>query len=145
MTPGSRINQQFVERDIVAACYEHDISQVGFDPWNAEALITNLKNHGLWPYEVRQGFASLSEPSKHLEASVAEGSFRHGGNPIASWNAENIEIQSDVNGNIRPVKSVQSNKRIDGIVAAIIAIGVAIVTGDDEVRSVYETPGSFCP
>ena len=86
-------------------------------------------------------WVNKSEPSKHLEASVADGTFRHGGNPIAAWMAENVEIQSDVNANIRPVKS-DTNKRIDGIVAAIMGIAVAVELGESG-ASMYEEPGSL--
>lgn len=126
-TPGGRINHRHVKADIVEACVEHGIGHVGYDPWNAEWLQAELEHEGIEPIQVRQGYASLSESCKHLEASVAEGSFKHGGNPISAWMAENVEVQTDVNGNIRPVKPQHgSNKRIDGIAAAVIAIAVSI-------------------
>lgn len=143
-TPGARIRHEFVRRDIIDACLEHDIGFIGYDPWNAEWLQAQLEEEGLQCVQVRQGYASLSEPSKHFEAAVAEGTFRHGGNPVAGWMAENCEVQTDVNGNIRPVKPEHgSNKRIDGIVATIIAISVAIECGDDGRESMYEHKGSL--
>jgi phage terminase large subunit-like protein len=44
--------------------------------------------------------------------------------------AENVQVKTDENGNIRPVKPdhAGSAKRIDGIVAAVMAIGVGLIT-----------------
>ena len=142
-TPRSRINHEIVKRDIVDCCVEHDISQIGYDPWNAEWLQAQLEMEGIETVQIRQGYASLSEPSKHLEASVADGSFKHGGNPVARWMAENVEIQEDVNRNIRPVKPTKSTKRIDGVVAAVMAIAVAILCPDDMVGSALDEPGGL--
>jgi phage terminase large subunit-like protein len=43
--------------------------------------------------------------------------------------AENVQVKTDKNGNIRPVKPdhAGSAKRIDGIVAAVMAIGVGLI------------------
>ena len=143
-TPGARIRHEYVKRDIIESCMELDIGQIGYDPWNGEWLQAQLEEEGIEAIQVRQGYASLSEPSKHFEASVASGTLRHGGNPIATWMAENVEVQTDVNGNIRPVKPEHgSNKRIDGIVAAIIAIALAIACRDDSTGSIYDTPGNL--
>ena len=141
---GSRILHNAVINHAMRAAVEHDIGVIGFDPWNAEWVISRLEQEGIQAVKVSQGYASLSEPSKHLEASVADGTFKHGGNPIARWCAENIEVQTDVNGNIRPVKPVHgSTKRIDLLVAAIIAMAVAIVDDGDMLGSTYAEPGNL--
>lgn len=141
-TPGNRIKQDFVAKEIMQACVDYDCGTIGFDPWNASWIEQYCALEGVEPIEVRQGYASLSEPSKAFEAAVANGTFNHGGNPIGRWCAENVEVMSDVNGNIRPVKPQHgSSKRIDLIVAAIMAIAVGIEMGDTE--SPYDTPGGL--
>jgi phage terminase large subunit-like protein len=143
LTPGSRIKHDFIARDTLEWCLEYDVSMVGYDPWNAEWIISYMEQEGVEAVAVRQGYASMTEPCKHLEAAVGEGTMKHGNHPIARWCAENIEVQSDVNGNIRPVKPKHgSKKRIDLIVAKIIAIAVAIVT-DDSDNSPYDEPGGL--
>jgi len=142
-TPGNRIKQDHVAKEISEACLSYDCGAVGFDPWNASWIESYLELDGIQPYDVRQGYASLSEPSKHLEAAIAGGTLKHGKNPIARWCAENIEIQSDTNANIRPVKPQHgSSKRIDPIVATIIAIAVAVEVSDDG-GSPYDEPGGL--
>jgi phage terminase large subunit-like protein len=72
----------------------------------------------------RQGYASLSGPSKQLENWVVSGKFLHGGHPVLAWQASNVAIQTDsAAGNIKPSKA-KSTERIDGIVALVMAIGL---------------------
>jgi phage terminase large subunit-like protein len=61
---------------------------------------------------------------------------------VLEWMAENVQVRSDDNGNIRPVKPdhQSSAKRIDGIVAAVMAIGVGQIT-KPKAASIYETAG----
>ena len=143
-TPGKSINHDVIMDAIITDCLEFDIGHVGFDPWNTEWLAAQLEKQGINSYKVSQGYQRMSEPSKHLQAAVAEGTFRHGHNPIASWMAENVEVKSDEAGNIRPVKPQDgSTKRIDGIVAAIIAIAVAITAPDQNLSTAYDEPGNL--
>ena len=142
VTKGARLDHRQVVDDVLAACVEHDIGEVAYDPFNAAWFERQLTNEGIETVKVRPGYADLSEASKTFEAAVADHTFRHGGNPVSTWCAENIEVESDRHQNIRPVKSSQGSKRIDGIVAIIMAMGVALVR-DDSNESPYDTPGNL--
>ena len=72
----------------------------------------------------------MSEPSKFLEALVIDGRLGHGGHPALREMAKAVSTASDPAGNIKPDKS-KTTLRIDGIVAAIMAIGRAIVATPD--------------
>ena len=65
---------------------------------------------------------------KKLMELVLDARLRHSGHPVLSWNADCIEARDDGNDNIRPVKPDRktSNKRIDGMVALIMAIDRAV-------------------
>ena len=95
--------------------------QIGYDPWNATQLVKQLSDDGFDMVEVPQTLTRLTDPTKELQRLVIAKKLRHDGNPIAKWMANNTAIRSDVNGNIRPDKKTSSD-RIDGIVAAIIAL-----------------------
>ena len=74
--------------------------------------------------QFRQGYGSLSAPSKQLENLVVSGKIRHGGHPVLAWQASNVAIQTDsAAGNIKPSKA-RSTERIDGIVSLVMAIGL---------------------
>ena len=114
------------------------IQEIGYDPWNATGLVSDLMEDGATMVPVRQGYASLTGPSKELEKLVTSRALHHGGHPVLRWCAANVVIETDPAGNIKPSKS-KSTERIDGIAALVIALGRAIVgdTGD----SVYEERG----
>jgi phage terminase large subunit-like protein len=71
----------------------------------------------------------LSEPTKHLGALVTGRKLRHGGHPVLRWMASNMVVRQDPNGNLAPDKS-KVTERIDGIVALIMGIAVALVNQD---------------
>ena len=53
------------------------------------------------------------------------------------WMLSNVVIDRDPAGNIKPTKGKSSGK-IDGVVAAIMAIGASIRPDQSAVRSVYD-------
>jgi phage terminase large subunit-like protein len=70
-----------------------------------------------------------------LETLLIEGDIRHDGNPVLTWNAANAVVVSDPAGNRKLAKDV-SIGRIDGMVAAVMAQGLAITERDECVYSV---------
>ena len=109
------------------------LAQVGYDPWNATHLASSLVAAGVQMVEVRQGYASLSGPSKLFETLVRSGRLRHDANPVMRWCVANCEVASDPAGNIKPVKPgghAQGTRRIDGVVAAVMALSRLMVLPD---------------
>lgn len=140
-TPGDAIDYGYVHRRILEDCEKYKIAAIAYDPWNAEPTRIALEGEGATMMKMRQGYASLSGPSKELERAVIEGKLQHQANPVLEWAAENVEVRSDENGNIRPVKPQHgSGKRIDPVVASIMAIGMAQIIEAPK-ASIYETPG----
>lgn len=83
-----------------------------------------LTGEGLPTEKVRQGFLTLSSPSKDLERLLLSDMFEHGGHPILEWCAGNVAIETDAAGNIKPSKS-KSTEKIDGIAALVSALALA--------------------
>lgn len=139
-TPGNVIDYEYIKRDIIQAADEYDLREIGFDPWNATQLATDLlNNHGIQMVEVRQGVKSLSEPSKDILKAVLGGKLRHGGHPVLRWCTDNLVMVPDANENIRPVKD-KSTDRIDLFVAMLIGWSRAVANMGTMV-SIYETRG----
>lgn len=122
LTPGNVTDYDVIRHDIKALASLFDIREIAFDPWNATQLSTQLADDGATMVEVSQGMSSLSAPAKELEAMVLSGNLRHGGHPILRWMAGNVAVRTDSNENIKPDRD-KSGDRIDGIVAAVMAIG----------------------
>ena len=104
--------------------YDIYIPWVGYDPWHVDdSLLEDYKaEFGPQSMEkVRQGIYTLSAPMKELKADLEANKVIYNNNPILKWCLSNVEVKTDINGNIQPVKGVDSRKRIDGAVALIIA------------------------
>jgi phage terminase large subunit-like protein len=76
--------------------------------------------------EFRQGFRSMSAPTRELEKLIVSKTLAHGGNPVTRWMASNVAAAQDPAGNLKPAKD-KSTERIDGIVAIVMALGRAMV------------------
>ena len=124
VTDGSRLDHEAVSRAIVEYGETHEIRAVGVDPWQAGALETLLQREGLKVQDIPQRTSYLNAPSKLLEALVVEKRIRHGGNPVAAWNANNVCVYTDATGMIKPDKQ-RSAEKIDGIVALVNALALA--------------------
>jgi phage terminase large subunit-like protein len=130
-TPGNVVDQGFIREDLNRIAKDYKLKELAFDPWNATKLAVELDQDGIKIVEMRQGFRSLSEPTKHLGALVTGRTLKHGGHPVLRWMASNMVVRQDPNGNLSPDKS-KVTERIDGIVATIMAIGAALVNKTKE-------------
>lgn len=143
-TPGAVTDYGFIKAQILRDMEVFSVQGVGVDPWNATHLSTELIDEGVPIEHVRQGTMSLSAPLKEIDRLVRLGRpskpmFRHGGNPVARWMADNLRPAVDSNGNVKPDKAKSTNK-IDGISAATTAMFVAMNV-EAETTSAYEDHG----
>jgi phage terminase large subunit-like protein len=123
LTPGNVTDFDQVRADIVALSKKYNIRQVAIDRWNAHQITTQLQGEGINVLGFGQGYGSMSSPTAALEAAVVGGKLLHGGHPVLAWQASNVAVQSDHQGNKKPSKA-KSTERIDGIVALIMALGI---------------------
>lgn len=143
LTPGDVIDYAFVRKAIKDASELYELVDIGHDPWNATQLVTELtEEDGFVMAPIRQGFASLSGPSKDWEQKLTSKRIRHNGHQILAWMNDCCSIKQDVAGNIKPVKPArnESSRRIDGIVASIMAHDRCI-RHEAKGPSVYEERG----
>jgi phage terminase large subunit-like protein len=118
-----------------------EAEEVCFDPWNSRQISVPLAAKGYECVEIRQGLATLSEPSKKLLELVASGKLHHGGHPVLRWNASCVAAK-EINDNLmftKPERS-RSSSRIDGIAATVNALSRAIAKKPRQM-SIYETRG----
>lgn len=138
MTPGDVIDFDVIRRDIKELGERFEIRQIAIDRWNATHLTTQLGGDGFDVVPFGQGFASMSGPTKELETLVLSGRLRHGGHPVLRWMASNVAVEMDASGNLKPSKK-KSIEKIDGIVASVMAVGLA--SARTSVGSVYDGRG----
>ena len=124
LTPGDVVDYDVIRADINALAEIYQIQDIAIDRWNAAQITTQLQGDGLNVAMFGQGYASMSPAAKEFEKLVIQGALQHGGNPLLEWMAMNVAIEQDAAGNIKPSKK-KSTERIDGIVAAVMAVGRA--------------------
>lgn len=121
-TPGNVVDYEYIRQELKAWGAEFDVREIAFDPWNATDLVTRLQEQdGFTCVPMRQGFASLSAPTKSLEKAILSKTLRHDGHPVLRWNISNISVESDATGNLKLSKKV-STERIDGAAALVMAV-----------------------
>lgn len=120
---GAKVNYSDVTQWFLKMHHEYDISAlwVGYDPWNTQYWVEEMKEQGFDMVEVRQGAKTMSNPMKQLEADLIEKNVNYNNNPILKWCLCNTAAKRDDNDNIRPVKGQKQRARIDGTVSLIIA------------------------
>ncbi len=124
-TPGDVIDYEFIRAEVNSFAKRFALQQVAYDPWGATDLATRLMGDGVTMVECRQGFQSLSEPSKDLEARIIQKKVRHANNPVLRFCVANASTDTDAAGNIKPSKK-KSVERIDGVVATVMGLSRCI-------------------
>lgn len=121
-TPGDIIDLDMIEDEIIDFASRFEIIEGAHDPFQATQLVAHLMDRGIKMVEVGQGFRTMSEPMKVLDALIRDGKVEHCGNGCMAWNIANVQAKF-VQGSdhARPVKEREEEK-IDGAVAAIMAM-----------------------
>jgi phage terminase large subunit-like protein len=141
-TPGNVIDHDFILAQIEQDAEAYDIQQLAFDSWGASQVQTKLAEIGGredWIVKFGQGFASMSPAMRDLERLILGHRLAHGNNPVLTWMADNLVVDTDAAANIKPDKE-HSIERIDGMVALIMAVATAM-RGGGKPESVYEKRG----
>jgi len=92
---------------------------VGYDSWNAQFWVEEMKNSQFTLEEVIQGAKTMSNPMKLLASDLKAKKINYNNNPILKWCLTNTQIETDKNDNIRPVKGRNKKLRIDGAMSLI--------------------------
>lgn len=124
-TPGNITDYDVVRKRIDEDRARFDVRGIGVDKFNSSQMIIDMMADGAPAKWFPQSMLSMSPPAKELERLVLASALDHGGHPVARWMAANCAVIQDSNGNIKPSKKTSSEK-IDGIAAAVIAIGMTL-------------------
>ena len=134
------IDYAFIGAEIVSLCKQFNVRSLFADPYNATKLGLELKEQDGLPIEfLRQGYLSLSAPTKELQRLVLGRKLRHADHPILKWHCANAVAEQDAAGNLKLSKR-KSKRKIDGMAALVNAVAAATSSNDYE-PSVYETRG----
>lgn len=139
-TPGEVVDYAIVEDTIRQTFPEFNIIRLEVDRWNATSVVNNLMETGIEVSYFNQSIANMSFPTKTFEKLVYEGKLLHDGNPVMEWMLSGCIVISDANENVKIHKgnSNKHGKRVDGIIAAIMALGGSM--SPKEEQSKYSKP-----
>lgn len=139
-TEGNVIHYDFIEKFIEELGEKYHILEIAFDRWGATQMVQDLEGMGFTVVPFGQGYSSMSAPTKEFYKILMEGNMVHGGHPVLRWMAGNVVIDMDPAGNIKVTKA-RSKEKIDGIVAAIMALDRCIRNQVQPQGSVYDERG----
>lgn len=124
---GRAVDKRGVMRDLVQASAQFNVVSIAYDRWRIEDLKMLLADEGidlpLVPFG--QGFKDMGPAVDEFERRLLNNQLVHNGNPVLTWCAANAVINQDPAGN-RKLDKERSNGRIDGMVAAVMAIGASL-------------------
>ena len=142
-TPGDWIDYETIHAAIEKDSNIFELVICGYDQKEATAtaqwMMRELGEEKVSP--VYQGFA-LSGSLKELMRLTKAGAYQHGGNPVARWNADSVEVKRDDQDRLKIVKPDRgaSGKRIDGVASFANSLNVWLWHVEQK-GSVYEERG----
>jgi phage terminase large subunit-like protein len=143
-TPGPIIDYRYIQQRLNHLGKEvYVVKEIGFDPWNAVQLATDLgpDGDGFQVVMVRQGTRNLNEPTKAFLDRITAGTVRHGGHPVLRWMVSNLVLKTDPAGNVMPDKE-RSIEKIDGVSALVTGL-FCVHRSPAPKASVYATRGAI--
>lgn len=123
LCPGNKIDYSMITAWYIEMLERYGIRPMwnGYDPWNSQYWVDEMRARGFNMIEIRQGPKTLSQPMKEMAADLAAKRVNYNNNPVLKWCLTNTAVKRDDNDNIRPVKGPAQRRRIDGAVSLIIA------------------------
>lgn len=124
-TPGEVCDYSIIESHVIADYREHNLQRIEVDAWNSTSTITNLMEAGVEVSKFSQGISHMTHPTKQFEKMIYEGIIKYEYNPVMEWMLSGCVKVEDANENVKIHKghSNRHGKRVDGIIAAIMALG----------------------
>lgn len=150
-TPEGRVCYTLLKSQIRAIAKEVDFRGLFYDPYKAEDFTQSLcegeqdPETGRMLFQpigcdrtmMKQGIGHFHEPTATFEHHLLGAEVRHPNHPILTWQASHVEVVTDINKNMKPVKPKDqeyTGKSVDGIVAAIMALAGAVRSVDSQPR-----------
>lgn len=123
--PGRAVNKLAVLQQLVEICSQFEIREIAYDRWRIEDFKALIDQEGasLPPLAAfGQGFKDMAPAVDEYERMLLDRQIRHDGNPVMTWCMANAVVTSDPAGN-RKIAKERATGRVDGAVAAVMAIG----------------------
>lgn len=129
LSPGKSIEYEYVAQYIRGVFDRFNVQSVGFDrhamnhlkPWLVKAGFSDNELERF--IDFGQGTQSMTPALREFEARLLNGRLKHGNHPVLNMCAANAKVHG--NSTARKFDKRMERKRIDGMVALAMAIGVS--------------------
>lgn len=138
VTPGKVLDEDWYIDYLLKSLEPYKVKSIAYDPWGMWNLVGKLSRYNDQLMEYRQDIRYMSVPTKWLEGAVRKSELNFLGNPVIRWMFRNVVIYTDPNANIKLDKA-RSRDKIDGIVAAVDAIGSWLNLTGGKSKDIYTT------
>jgi len=151
-TPGTAIKYNFVASRLAELALMFDIRRIGFDRYRIPYLLDELQNegvelelvpHGQGYYKAGESNLWMPHSIELFEELIESGDLEIRTNPVLRWNAASAVLEADPKDN-RIFNKKKATGRIDGVVAAAMAIGTAEGAEGHNQQSIYDTSDVLC-
>lgn len=122
ITPGNVTDYRIVKQYILDQCAKYDVKEIGYDPKFSTYIVAELTEEEITMQPMAQNITSMNGPTKEMEMEIMKGNVIHGGNKCLRWQFGCAIIYTDNNENKRVIKEQKENKKVDGVIASIIAL-----------------------
>lgn len=120
---GNVTDYDYITNDIMAMYNRFMIRKVAYDSWNSVQWAIKATELGLPLEPYSQSIGNFNKPTREFERLIRQGKCVIDNNEITRWMFRNVAIKTDTNGNIKPNKGAGAEKKIDGIISQITALG----------------------
>ena len=140
VTDGPVVDYRAVKKWVLDTCesFEWTIEEVCIDPWGATQISSDFADDGVTVVEIRQGFPSLSEPTKDFREMAYSGRVVFCENDLLTWSMGNAVTRTNYNQCLMLDKDA-AKQRIDPAAATINSHNRAMIQAES--GSVYEKRG----
>jgi phage terminase large subunit-like protein len=125
-TDGATVDFELITETIIEDCKRINPREAIFDPFNAVQMMQALMKNNIETVEFVQTPSNFAVPLDELLTAVKDGRFHHDGNEMTTWCMSNMVARPAKKGLVSPIKQ-KPHQKIDGAVAAIMAMGRACV------------------
>lgn len=123
ITPGNVTDYDFITNDIMRAGSVVNVTRVGYDDYNSTQWAIAATDLGLPLESYSQSIGNFNKPTREFERLILSGNAVIDDNEITRWMFRNVALKYDHNGNCKPNKGLGSQKKIDGVISQIQALG----------------------
>lgn len=127
ITPGNVTDYDYILNDLMRIRDIVYIQKIAYDAWNATQFVINAEEKGFPMEPFSQALGNFNRPTKEMERLILSGRAVIDNNLINRHCFRNVTMARDKNGNTKPSKQFEE-KKIDGVIAKLEALGVYLVS-----------------